>query len=140
MLISEKDLFRLPSAVPHDPAVDAWLGARSDAPGLLAREWFNVLRQCGADVRELVHDGGPVACVEDAAFAYVNAFTAHTNIGFFYGAFLADPKRLLSGTGKRMRHVKLRPGDSLDAAALRSLVDAAYRDIRSRLTNNNRRT
>ena len=58
-------------------------------------------------MRELLHDGHPTACVADAAFAYVNAFTAHVNVGFFRGAELVDPARMLEGTGRYMRHVKL---------------------------------
>ena len=91
------------------------------------------MRGCGPDVRELLHDGSPTACVEDAAFGYVNAFRAHVNVGFFYGAALDDPAGLLEGTGKRMRHVKLRWGQQVNAAALSELVAAAYRDIRLRL-------
>ena len=90
------------------------------------------MRTCG-DVRELMHDGCPTACVDDAAFGYVNAFRDHVNVGFFLGAFLKDPARLLEGTGKRMRHVKLRPGQEVDAAALSNLIDVAYADIRARL-------
>jgi hypothetical protein len=84
-------------------------------------------------VRELLHDGHPTACVGDAAFAYTNAFTAHVNVGFFQGASLADPRGLLEGDGRYMRHVKLRPGVPIDAAALEALVRAAYLDIRARL-------
>jgi hypothetical protein len=84
-------------------------------------------------VRELLHDGHPTACVADAAFAYVNAFKAHVNVGFFRGAELADPRGLLEGTGKYMRHVKLRPGGGVDAAALVELIECAYRDIKRRL-------
>ena len=91
------------------------------------------MRGCGADVRELLHDGHPTACVGDAPFGYVNAFSAHVNVGFFYGAVLDDRAGLLEGTGKRMRHVKLRWGQQVNAAALSELIAAAYRDIRLRL-------
>jgi hypothetical protein len=91
------------------------------------------MRECGDDVRELMHDGCPVACVEDVPFGYVNVFKAHVNVGFFLGALLRDPGGLLEGTGKRMRHVKVRPGEELDSAALRALIDAAYFDVKSRL-------
>ena len=140
-------LFRLSGAVHRDPAVeawlagpvrldrevDAWLAEPADELRRLARTWFEVMRGCGADVGELLHDGGAVACVEDAPFGYVNIFKTHVNLGFFQGAVLADPARLLEGAGKRMRHVKLRPGEPPDAAALTVLIVAAYRDIRSRL-------
>jgi hypothetical protein len=107
------------------------------AGSALARgEWRGVLVAALAndgEVRELMHDGAPTACVRDAAFAYVDAFTAHVNLGFFHGASLADPAGLLEGTGRFMRHVKLRPGVPVDDAALHALVTAAYRDILVRL-------
>ena len=101
--------------------------------GVIARHWFEVMRNCGADVRELLHDGHPTACVGDAGFAYVNVFRAHVNVGFFRGAEIADPKGMLEGTGKFMRHVKLRPGTAFSAADLARLVDAAYTDMRRRV-------
>lgn len=101
--------------------------------GAIARHWFEVMRRCGEDVRELLHDGHPTACIGDAAFAYVNAFTAHVNVGFFRGAELADPAALLEGSGKFMRHVKLRPGVGIDERALRALIETACTDMRRRL-------
>jgi len=101
--------------------------------GAIARHWFEVMRRCGDDVRELLHDGHPTVCVGDAAFAYVNAFRAHVNVGFFRGAELADPDGLLEGTGRFMRHVKLRPESEVDAEALSRLVHAAYGDMQGRL-------
>jgi len=99
----------------------------------MVEPWFERLRGCGPDVRELLADGHPTACADDAAFAYVDAFSAHANVGFFFGAELDDPAGLLEGAGKRMRHVKLRWGEPVDAAALNDLIAAAYRDIRLRL-------
>jgi hypothetical protein len=127
------DILRFPSAVKCDPAIDAWQRAQRDDLRPLVETWFARMRRCGGDVRELMHDGCPTACVEDAAFGYVGAFTNHVNVGFFFGALLKDPARLLDGTGKRGRHVKLRPGRAVDSAALAELVDAAYVDIRARL-------
>ena len=125
-------LFRFPTAGRLDPAVEAWF-AGGDALRGLAEPWFERLRACGPDVRELIHDARPTACAGDAAFAYVDAYAEHANIGFFFGAFLDDPAGLLEGAGKRMRHVKLRVGRMPDEAALDRLVAAAYRDIRRRL-------
>ena len=126
-------MMRFPDAVRHDPAVDRWLDAHACALGAIARRWFEVMRACGDDVRELLHDGHPTACVDDAAFGYVNAFTAHVNVGFFLGAELADPARLLQGDGKFMRHVKLGPGHEVSDAALDKLVGIAYADMKQRL-------
>src|SRR6195952_2565950 len=128
------DILRFPSAVKHDPAIDRWLCAQRDDLRPFAETWFTQLRQRGSDVRELMHDGCPTACVGDAAFGYVNAFSAHANVGFFHGAALDDPAGLLEGSGKRMRHVKLRWGHPVNEAALKALIAAAYQDIRTRLS------
>jgi hypothetical protein len=127
------NIFHFPSAVKRDPAIDAWLRAQRDDLRPLVETWFQRMRQCGGDVRELMHDGCPTACVGDAAFGYVNAFKDHVNVGFYFGALLKDPGRLIEGTGKRGRHVKLRPGREVDSAALAQLVETAYVDIRARL-------
>jgi len=126
------DVLRFPSAVKHDPAIDRWLRAQREDLRPFVETWFARMRECGADVRELMHDGCPTACVGDAGFGYVNAYRDHVNVGFFLGALLADPAHLLEGTGKRGRHVKLRPGREVDASALAKLVDAAYQDVKKR--------
>ena len=125
-------LMRFPEARPHDPDIDTWF-ASGDELRRLAQSWFERMRACGADVRELMHDFCPTACVDDAAFAYVNAFTHHLNVGFFQGASLADPAGLLEGSGKRMRHVKLRWGQPVDTEALEALISAAYSDMQGRV-------
>src|SRR5262249_961728 len=131
--IAMSQLLRFPSSVKRDPAIEVWMREHSDELGASAQRWFEVMRDCGGDVRELLHDGHPTACVGDAAFAYVNAFKAHVNVGFFRGAEIADPDGLLEGTGKFMRHVKLRPGGHVDGRALTRLIETAYTDMKGRL-------
>ena len=126
-------LFRFPGALTRDPAIEVWMHEHSGELGLIARRWFEVMRACGNDVRELLHDGHPTACVDDAAFGYVNAFNAHVNVGFFRGAEISDPEGLLEGTGKFMRHVKLKPERDVDPAALTNLIKTAYADMKGRL-------
>jgi len=126
-------LFRLSGAVKRDAAVDKWLTDESIELRSLAKTWFAKMRRCGKDVRELIHDGCPVACVQDAPFGYVNTFKNHVNVGFFQGAALEDPAGLLEGNGKRMRHVKLIPERDTNTAALENLIDTAYADIKARL-------
>ena len=126
-------LLRLNGAVEHDAAIDAWLGQHPGELGDIARTWFRVMRSCGDEVRELMHDGCPVACLGDAPFAYVNVFASHVNVGFYQGAALPDPSRLLQGTGKNMRHVKLRSLTATDEAALTTLIRAAWSHIKLRV-------
>jgi len=128
-----KGILRFSGGVARDPAVDAWLAERDPVLGAIARGWFDRMRDCGGDVREMIHDGCPVACVEDAPFGYVNVFRSHVNVGFFHGAQLPDPSGVLEGNGRYMRHVKLRPDADPRVAALRALIDAAYADIKVRL-------
>jgi hypothetical protein len=126
-------IFRLTRGSKRDPAVKIWFEEEPPPLRKISIAWFARMRQCGNDVLEQVHDGCPVACIDDAPFAYVNAFSSHVNVGFFYGAELDDPSGLLDGHGKRMRHVKLHPGREVDAGALGKLIDAAYADIKARL-------
>jgi len=129
------ELLRFNGTLERDPAIDAWLNKHGGELGAIAHEWFEVMRKCGDEVREILHDGCPVACLGDAPFGYVNAFNSHVNVGFFQGAALPDPARLLQGAGKRMRHVKLRPGAATNATLLRRLIEAAYSDIKARVEN-----
>ena len=126
-------LMLFPSAVKREPSIEGWMREHSGVLGAIAQHWFEVMRACGDDVRELLHDGHPTACVGDAAFGYVNAFTAHVNVGFFLGAELPDPSGLLEGTGRFMRHVKLRPDRKVNDEALKKLVRIAYTDMKARL-------
>jgi hypothetical protein len=129
------ELLRFDATFERDPAIDTWIEDHQTELGVMASEWFQVMRKCGDEVRELFHDGGPVACFGNIPFAYVNAFTAHVNVGFFQGASLLDPHHLLLGTGKFMRHVKLELGTPTDTAALIQLIEAAYNDIKFRVEN-----
>jgi hypothetical protein len=130
-----ENLLRFDGATKRDPAIEKWMKGHRSELAEIARRWFRVMRGCGDEVREVFHDGCANACLGDVPFAYAGVFRAHVNVGFFYGAALADPARLLQGSGKRMRHVKLEPGKVTDEAALRALIEAAYLDIKERVEN-----
>ena len=126
-------VLRFNGSVKREPSIEVWMREHSGDLGAIAQRWFDVMRHCGDDVRELLHDGHPTACIGDAAFGYVNAFKDYVNVGFFRGAELSDASGLLEGTGRFMRHVKLRPSQKTDDAALRDLVQIAYVDMKRRL-------
>jgi hypothetical protein len=129
------EMLRLNGAVERDPAIDAWMREHAGELGAIAQRWFELMRKCGDEVRELLHDGCPVACLGDVPFGYVNVFTSHVNVGFFQGASLPDPGHLLQGSGRFMRHVKLKPGIATNAAALSKLINTAYSDLKKRVEN-----
>ena len=127
------ELLRFNAAVERASAIDGWMKEHADGLGAIAQRWFEVMRRCNDEVRELLHDGCPVACLGDVPFGYVNVFTSHVNVGFFHGADLPDPAGLLQGTGKFMRHVKLTPRTATNVAALNRIIAAAYADIKARV-------
>ena len=127
------ELFRLNGTVERDPEVNRWLRQQGGELGEIARRWFEAMRRCGDEVRETMHDGCPTACLGDAAFGYVNVYTSHVSVGFFQGSALRDPAGLLEGTGKFMRHVKLRAGKAANEAALERLIEAAWEDVKERV-------
>jgi hypothetical protein len=126
------ELLRFNGAAERDPAIDAGLKVHAGGLGAIAHHWFEVMRKCWEEVRELLHDGCPVACLGDSPFGYVNVFTSHVNVGFFHGAALRDPARLLQGTGKFMRHVKFGPGTAPNAAELSRLIDGGRKRLAQR--------
>lgn len=63
------------------------------------------------------------------AYAYIMGHRAHVNLGFFHGTDLPDPDGRLEGTGKRLRHVKVRSLEDADARSTRALIEAAFDHI-----------
>jgi hypothetical protein len=129
----KQQLFCIHGTLAHDPAIDQWLNAHTGELSAIASQWLTVMRGCGDELREAMHDGCPTFCLGEFPFAYVNIFTAHVNLGFFQGAALRDPANLLEGSGKSMRHVKLRPGMATNTRALARLIEEAYQDMKGRV-------
>ncbi|MGE0588105.1 MAG: DUF1801 domain-containing protein [Cyclobacteriaceae bacterium] len=117
----------------QDIRMDEWLEQKPEELRPMAIRWFDVIKACGPDVEDIFHDYYPMGCVDRAPFAYVNVFQSHVNVGFFYGTELEDKFGLMEGTGKRMRHVKLRLGEEVDEKAIEALIHSAYADIKRRL-------
>jgi len=58
-------------------------------------------------------------------YAYLFPHKRHVNLGFMRGATLDDPEGLLEGSGKALRHVKIRAEGDAEGPALRALLAAA---------------
>lgn len=117
----------------QDLTMDIWLRSKTPALRPIAVKWFNEIKNCGNDVQDIFHDGYPIGCVNKAPFAYVNIFSSHVNVGFFYGADLDDKSGVLEGSGKRMRHIKLKPEVAYYDNEITNFIKAAYLDIKKRL-------
>ncbi|MBI3217986.1 MAG: DUF1801 domain-containing protein [Bacteroidetes bacterium] len=126
-------LFRFTSKDFQAISLEDWLNSKPKELHSIAITWFDEIRNCGPDVEMIFHDGHPTGCVENTPFAYLDVFTAHANVGFFYGAFFYDEHQLLEGTGKRMRHIKIKPALPIEAKYLKAFLKTAYLDIKKRL-------
>ncbi|NOS92592.1 MAG: DUF1801 domain-containing protein [Cyclobacteriaceae bacterium] len=116
-------------------SLEKWLRDHPNELQPIASYWIAEMKNCGPDVDLLFHDGCPHACVEGAPFAYVNVYSTHVNVGFFYGAFIYDADQLLEGTDKRMRHIKIKPTQPANEKAIKLFLKTAYLDIKKRLTS-----
>jgi len=98
----------------------------------LVREYVEALREivrsAAPGAKEVAYRGWRViAYVGDSTFCYIAPLRNGANIGFHQGVSLPDPNKLLDGTGKNLRHVKIRSPQDLRAGALKALVRRAYR-------------
>jgi len=59
---------------------------------------------------------------------YIIPYSSHVNLGFYKGAILDDPKGLLEGTGKSLRHIKIRSKDELNNKEVQDLIKAAVKE------------
>lgn len=80
--------------------------------------------------RALSYGVGPRKMLD--GYAYIIAQKGYVNLGFYQGARLPDPARLLEGTGKDLRHVKIRSLADADRAEVRDLIAAAVTERKSR--------
>jgi hypothetical protein len=81
------------------PATDAYVDRCAVPLVPLTSQLIALVRAAAPGAREVMHDGHPTFCVDDAPFVYVAAFTSHTNLGFFDGVALDDPGAVLEGKG-----------------------------------------
>jgi hypothetical protein len=86
-------------------------------------------------LREVVKEGAPHSAVAikwaqpvwewNGPMIWMKAYPKHVDIGFWRGTEMEDPKKVLTGDGERMRHIKITSVDAIPADALRDLVKQA---------------
>lgn len=111
-----------------DPRVDR-LVARYDPPHRTVAEALRAaIRAAAPELVETVWMGTP-AYVGRKPVLYLAEYSDHVNLGFHRGARLGDPDRLLEGTGKGLRHVKVfRAAQARDPRLARLIREAAADD------------
>lgn len=124
--------YRYRSTVRHDPAIDAYVQSVKGDLGAIVARLVALVRSTVPDHDELRVHGAPQFCVGGEPFCYVVGYAKHVNLGFCEGAGLRDPEKLLEGTGKAMRHVKIRPGAEFPGKVLSRMVQEAARRVRAK--------
>jgi len=127
-----KRRYRYRGTLRHDPAIDAYVGSVRGELGALVARLVALVRSNVPGHDELRVHGAPQFCVRGEPFCYVVGYAKHVNLGFCDGASLPDPEGLLEGTGKAMRHVKIRPGAEFPGKMLSRMVREAARRARAR--------
>jgi len=117
-------------STPTEP-VQAWLENLPAAKKLTVETLRRLIESAAPEAHEIIyHDAlgyGPTDSGFDRIF-YVTVFETHVNLGFFFGGFLPDPEVLLVGSGKRMRHIKIRSLQECENPAISSLLAQAWAD------------
>jgi hypothetical protein len=62
-------------------------------------------------------------------FCHIVAYSSHVNLGFNRGALLPDPDGILEGSGKSIRHIRIRSHDDLDRPLLRRFLQLAIEQV-----------
>jgi len=118
---------------------DELVAGADAAVGAIARTLRGVILAVDPAALEVVRLGdraatygvGPKKMSE--AYVYVMPQREQVNLGFFRGTSLDDPEGLLEGTGKSMRHIKVRSIEDADRSAVRDLLVAARLERRQGL-------
>ena len=103
--------------------IDHILSRHSPEVRDLALRLRALMREAAPEGEERVHrDWGNIGYYHNGQFCYIAPQRSWVNLGFYQGVDLPDPHGLLEGTGKRLRHVKVRNAEEIPTAALKQLV------------------
>ena len=111
------------------------LTSASPEVAALARQAKTVIQNVMPNVVEVVWlnqniaSYGVVPKKMSEQFCYIALFKARLNLGFYYGSDLPDPEKLLEGSGKNLRHIKISHPEQLQNPALHDLVVAASKHL-----------
>lgn len=106
---------------------DAYLDDQSASNAAIIRALRRFVAREAPTLVESVKWGNGCWLGKTGPVAYVYSDKDHVQFGFFMGAKLKDPKRLLQGSGKYVRHAKLRAPSEIRRSDLAALLKQAVR-------------
>ena len=107
--------------------IDAYVEEKDTALGEVAQGLRRLVKKTVAGTRESVNPWKIPTFESNGPMCFFTVGKNHVTFGFLRGTSLPDPANLLEGTGKNLRHVKLRSLDDLRKPALKKLIQAAAR-------------
>ena len=116
------------SRMENDDKVEAVLNTCSPEVRQMVENLRELVRNAAPKAEERGYTGwGNIVYVHNGMFCYIGPQKDSVNLGFHRGLDLTDPEGLLLGTGKGMRHVKVRNEADIRVEELTGLVREAYR-------------
>lgn len=106
--------------------VEAFIRQASPAVRPVLRDLQQLIREALPDASEEIKWGRPVYSL-NRIVCYLAAAEDHANLGFYRGAELKDPKHLLQGDGKKLRHIKVHRREDISRRAFGTLLRQAAR-------------
>ena len=106
---------------------DAYLADQPRRNQTIIRALRKFVKRVAPELRESVKWGNGCWLHEEDPVSYVYSGEDHVQFGFFGGSALEDPRGLLEGQGKYVRHIKLRKSADIDERAFRALLRQAAR-------------
>ena len=108
--------------------VDSWISEHDPALRQIAEALRGIILGADPELRESIKWGNPI-CERRGRICYLSATEKYVSLGFFNGASLTDLEGRIEGTGKRMRHVKVRALEDIDTEQFASwLIEALALD------------
>ncbi len=105
-------------------SVDELLTNYSPTVNSLVHGLWGLVREVKPDAAEHVHAGWKTISFEGGV--YIAPLKEGANLGFYKGVHLPDPENLLEGTGKELRHVKIRKESDVKPEPLKRLIREAF--------------
>lgn len=115
-----------------NPVIESWLEKLPLDIQKITRKLIAVARKNMPNAHEFIYHDAVGYSVNDSPFDRICYIApqkkGYVNFGFFFGAELSDPKKLLVGSGKRLRHVKIWSVDEAKNPALVKLITATWKE------------